>query len=187
MSDKKDGQDKPDVVNREDYNKVVEAHNSLKAEKEKLDSEIKQIKETETKNDKEADSKEAWEKEKADLLKRQEDLTKQVEEIKQGANKVSKGIVPPQKLNEQGQPQEPMANEGIKKELDEKLPADDFDPNRCGSNLQRYGHYKNPSTKRYTHEQLGMALSLHAGAQSANPGQVPSMAKQSKDDIMLRK
>ncbi|KKK86641.1 hypothetical protein LCGC14_2761190 [marine sediment metagenome] len=35
-----------DVVKKEDYNKMVEAHNTLKVEKEKLEKEIEATKET---------------------------------------------------------------------------------------------------------------------------------------------
>ena len=158
MSEGKEGDNKPvdvkeDTVKREDYNKIVESHNSLKAEKEKLENDMK------AKN--ESDQKAVWEKEKADLIKQNEDLKKIAEEKKDA--KVSKGIVQDQKKDA------PQEVGDIKKMLDEKLPDREKNPEKFGSAIARYGHYKSATTKKYDDEQLGMALSLHANAQHVNP------------------
>lgn len=154
--------DKPvDVVNREEYNKIVEAHNSNKVENER------KLKEIEMKNEEE---RKKWKEEAENQNKQIEDLKKIAEEKKPAP----KGIVT-----------EPARQPDVKKMLDEKIPDRPKNPEKFGSKIQRFGYYKSGTTKQYTDEQLGMGLSLHAGAISTNPDLIPNAAKKSKDDIII--
>lgn len=164
---------KDDVVKAEDYNKVVENANSLKVDKEKIEKELKELKEAQEAGAKKLeDDKKAWEEEKKEKDKAMEDLKNKAEE------KVSKGLVKEPKKTD-------LPATKIKETLDKEIPDDDFDPKRVGSNLARYGHYKNPTTKKYTDEQLGMGLDLNRGAKTMDPGSIPNEARTSKNDLVL--
>lgn len=165
-----------DVVSAESYNKAIENANSLKVDKEKAEKELKEIKEKnekEIKTKEEADKK-SWEKEKVEKDK----IIKELKEKAEG--KVSKGVVKEPKKVE-------TTPEKIKEMLDKEIPDSKFDPKKVGSNIQRYGHYKNPTTKEFTNEQLGMALDLNRGAASLNPDHIPNEARASNKDIIFNK
>ena len=166
-----------DVVKAEEYNKVVSAHNAVKLEKENLEKEIKTMKEKEISSKNESE-KMSWEKERLEKDAKIAELNKKVEDN----TKNPKGIV-----NDQRQ-QEPAnaGKEQVKKMLDEVIPDDDFKPDKCGSRIARYGHYKNPATKRFNNTQMGMGLSLHKGAMAVNPELIPDAARASRDDIIVK-
>ena len=75
--------------------------------------------------------------------------------------------------------------ESFKKLLDEKFPDRDKNPEKFGSNINRYGYYKSASTRQYNDEQLGQLLSLQGSAQTIDKGMIPSEAKRTKDDIVV--
>lgn len=181
--EKNDNQQSSDVVNREDYNKVVESSNSLKTENEKLKSELNKVQETKkVEQEKKAteEEKKEWQNEAAEIKKQIEDLKKAAEQKKE--TKVSKGVVPTNQTEQQEQP-----NKEIKQMLDKHIPDRKVNPEKFGSMIHRYAHYKNAATREYTHEQLGMGLSLHAGLQRANPSLIKGYAKPTRDDIVLSK
>lgn len=166
--------DLKDGVDRDDYNKVVESRNSLKLENEKLQEQIKQ------KQEQEKQTEEMKWKEENEKLKRQNEDLKKIAEEKNTT--VAKGII-----NEPPKEETPIIK--VKKVLDEKLPDRKVNPEKFGSAIQRYGHYKSGTTKQYTDDQLGMGLSLHANAQKINPDLI-GMAKDrlpGQDEIILRK
>ncbi len=166
-----------DVVKKEDYNKVVESHNSMKSEKEKVEKELSDLKETQKKAEekKVEDGKLDWEKEKEEKDKIIADLKTKVEDN----TVVKKGVVKDPKT------QEATTDEKIKEQLDKHIPEGDTDPKKFASNIQRYGHYKSSTTKQYTDDQLGKGLSLDAGAQATNPNLVSRFANKSKEDLIL--
>ena len=179
MSEEKDADVKSaDVVKKEDYNKVVESHNSLKSEKEKLEKELSELKEVQKKVEekKEEEDKLAWEKEKEEKDKIIADLKAKVEDN----TVVKKGVV------KEPTSTEATSDEKIKEQLDKHIPEADTDPKKFASNIQRYGHYKSPTTKQYTEDQFGKGLSLDAGAQITNPSLINRFANKSKEDIILK-
>lgn len=160
-----------DMIAREDYNKIVESHNSMKVEKERLESELRSLKSKEPAEEK---LRKEWESEMSGVKKQMEELVKKVEE-KKDTTKVSKGLV---------QDRISPTNE-VKTMLDEKIPDRKINPEKFGSKISRFAHYKSGMTKSYTDEQLGMGLSLHAGALKVAPDIVSSYAR-SRADIKLR-
>jgi len=180
-TEKKQSETVEDKVEREDYNKIVENANSLKADKEALEKKL-QEKEEEEKVVKTNEEKETWLKEKADMQKQMEDLKKKAEKVEDN-EKVAKGKVA---TKEAQQPEEAKTKDDIKAQIDDQLGKDDdFDPKKCASAIARYAHYKNPTTRKYTDEQLGKGLSLHAGAQVADNKLVDGFAKKNADDIIV--
>ena len=179
MPEKND--DKSDVVNKEDYNKIVEAHNTVKTEKETLMKEIEDLK-NEKVEDKEKVEKNEWAKQKEELEKQKEELQKQVDD-KSKEEVIKKGIV---KQNEDakdvGKEQEKV---DLKAMLDKTFPDRDKNPERYGSNVQRWGHYKSPTTKVYSTEQLGQVISLVHSAQTLDPSLVNANARINKHDIVV--
>lgn len=173
QTEKKETEQSDDVVKREDYNKVVESFNSLKAEKEQLD---KKMKESELNKEKEAQKAE-WLKEKEEIQKQMEELKKNLVEKKEDI-KVSKSVV-----NEQKQDETPA---DFHKLLDEQFPTKAKKPEEFGSAISRYAYYKNPATKAFSHQQLGRGMSLHATAQRVSPDIVPQTAY-GKTDIIIKK
>jgi len=159
--------EKKDVVSREDYNKIVESANSTKTELEKLKADIEaKNKETATATEKTAqenldEQKQAWEKEKEEKDKMIEDLKKQAE-TKADDTVVKKGLV--KEADAANVTEEQMKTE-LEKQLG-KLP--EVDPKNFATVWAKYGHYKNPTTRTFTQEQFGRALSLHAGAIAAD-------------------
>ena len=109
-------------------------------------------------------------------------MSKKAEE-KKDTTKVAKGVVNTEEKKTETTQQ--MNQENVKKLLDEKLPDMDKDPKNFASNIARYGHFKNPTTKKYSDEQLGMALDLHRDAQRISPNIVPNEAKLNKKDVVL--
>ncbi len=162
-----------DVVPREDYNKLVEAQNSLKIVKEQLE---KKLKETEEKKEekKVEDEKKTWEKEKAELEKQNEELRKKAEKT------VSKGIIQEKKLETKV-----LNKEEFKKQLEKHIPEQKKDPATFKRKINKYGYYKAP-TSDFTNEQLGMALSLDAQRQQSEPHSISNFAKIGKQDKILR-
>ena len=177
MSDEKPG-DKPDdvkkesdVVKRDDYNKIVETHNSIKAEKEKLEKEMKEMKEKIEKKNVEEEQKNAWEKEK-------EEMKQQIEEIK----KKKKGS----KAQETDKPKEEkqISEDKVKEQINKVLPTEGMRDPSIMTPFERYGYFKNPATRRTSSQLLGRALSLHAGAQKSGLNTSP-YAKKSNDDVVV--
>jgi len=164
-----------DVVKKEDYNKVVEMHNSLKATAEKMANELKELKEKNVTKDEKA----SWEKEKEEIDKKLNELNRKIEDN----TKVAKSVI----VEKKEEKTSTFEKDKVKKMLDEKMPPSKFNPNKVASNLARYAHYKNPITKEFTNEQLGMALSLHAGVQRTSPDLMPTEAKRDKSDIIVNK
>ncbi len=175
--EKKDPDVKSDDVKKEDYNKVVESHNSMKSEKEKIEKELSDLKETQKKAEekKVEEGKLDWEKEKEEKDKIIADLKAKVEDntiVKKGVVKDPKGT-------------EATTDEKIKEQLDKHIPEAETDPKKFASNIQRYGHYKAPTTKQYTDNQLGMGLSLDAGAQATDPKLINHFANKNRKDLIL--
>lgn len=179
-------QKKDDNVKGDDYNKVVEAHNSVKTENEKLQKELTELKSKQetAEKDKETqgkidEEKKAWDKEKADKEQQIAELQKKLEE-KKDTTVVSKGVV-----SDATSGAAVPTQDSVKAMLDAKFPDRKTNPDIWGSAIQKYGYYKSPSTKQYSHDQLGQALSLHKGAISVNPQMVSTAARASKDDIIV--
>lgn len=184
MPDEKKNDQPDDVVKKDDYNKMVEAHNTVKAEKEKIEKELGEIKQNAEAEDKKKvdEEKATWEKEKVDMNKTIEDLKKG----KEGDKADPKGIVNP--LKEPPKPEGEVSTEKeIKELLDKEIPDREKTPEKFGSNIKRYLYYKEPTTKQYTEEQLGMGLSLHAGDQNVNPRGISPHANKSSQDIVFNK
>ena len=154
-----------DGVKRDDYNKVVESHNTIKLEKEKLQKELEDLK-------KETKAKEEWAEEKSKMQSQINELKEKKE------NKVAKGVI-----NEETQPKNESSN--FKELLDEQIPDAKVDPKKIASNIQRWAHYKSGTTKEYSNDQLGKAISLQATAHSQDPSLIPEYAKKNKGDITL--
>jgi len=182
MSDEKTpavGEDKIDVKK---YNEIIEAHNSLKTKYEKAETDLKEltekkVEETKVSEDKITEQKEIWEKEKVELQKQKEDAEKQVEEFKNKDNTINpKGVVNP--------PTNEIAD--FRTKMDAVIPPPDAKVNNLVSKYGRIIHYKNPTTKQYSSQDLGKGLSLHATAQKANPDMVPPDARINTADIKLR-
>ena len=179
---KKKSDDKPDDVKREDYNKIVESHNSLKAEKEKLEKQIKEYKDKSEKEEsnKLEEEKKAWEKEKEEKDKQIEELKKKAEEN----TKVAKGVV-----SKEEEEKKEVNPDSFKEQLNKQLPEPEKDPNRFASNLARYGWYKNPTTKQYTEDHIAKGLALDAELQLGAYGKkfnAPGAARPNKEDLILR-
>jgi len=170
MSEDKPG-DKPDdvkdSVKRDDYNKVVESHNSIKAEKEKIEKELQEMKENIEKKSVEDTEKKAWEKEK-------EEMQTQIEELKT----VKKGSKAVENTEEAGN-EKKMDTQKIKAQIDEAIPTEGIRDPSLMTPLERYAYYKNPATKRASSQLVGRALSL---AQSSG---ISPYAKRSTDDIIV--
>jgi len=166
-----------------DENKIVAAHNivkaenaSLKVEKDKLEKELNEMREEKQ----EVEEKKDWKKE-------ADDIKKELEEIKANAKKaeddtvIRKGVV-----TEPQKPETEIATKDkIKSELDAVLPDRKVIPEKFASGMARYGHYKNPATKEFSHEDLGMAISLQASALAQNPGLIPHQARKQDNDHMV--
>lgn len=184
--EKKDADVKSDDVSREDYNKVVEAQNSAKADKEKIEKELSEIKAVQEKAEevkKEADKK-SWEQEKKEKDKQIEELTKKVE----NNTPAPKGTVqPPEGKVEDGEPQD------IKKMLDEQIPTEGVgysdtyktDASRL-SPIQRYGYYKAP-TQRFTSVDFGKVLSLHNGRFASGEVKIGKYDDKLPNDLVVHK
>ena len=166
-----------DVVNREDYNKVVESHNSLKMELERKEREFSELK-NKTRTEEE---KKAWEQSYSEVNKKLEELTSKIDK-KEDKNKVAKGIVADQTNYGQEEKQQQ-----IKSLLDKHIPTPKRAADSFASNFARFQYYKSPMTKEYTSQQIGMGLSLHAGAIAQNPSLVPSFARRERSDIIVNK
>jgi len=171
---------KDDVVKAEKYNEAIEKINSEKIAREKVETELKELK---SKQEEEAKSKvenekKSWEEEKAAKDKQISELTAKLET--KDTTKVSKGIV--------SEPNSGEANTNadlIKKQLDEKFPTRKVKPEKFGSGMARFAHYSRPSTREYTKEQLGQALDLQSSAVLVAPDSVNKAARASKSDIKL--
>lgn len=159
-------------------NQYVETINSMKLKMEKIEQENKAYKEKEE-AEKVLKAKQAeenkWQKEIEDTKKMIEDLKKTVLE-KKDDTKVSKGVVS----------NEISPNEQIISELDKVLPAPKVEPQKFASRIARMMHYKTPTSKFYTHEQLGMSVNLQAGLNRSNPELIPANARVERSDILIR-
>lgn len=177
MSEENKDNESNDVVKKEDYNKAIESRNSAIADKEKVEKELKEIKETKETEEKVNEEKKSWEKEKEEKDSQIAELKTKMEE---NNTKVSKGVV-------QEPTDTPQDNYNqTKTKIDELIPDREKNPEKFASNFARWKHYSNPETKQYTSEQLGMGLSLAAGAQRVNPGHINEMAlKRGREDINL--
>jgi len=169
---------KIDAVSTEDHNKIIEAHNREKIEKAEIEKKYNELKQKVEKKEKVAEEKKEWETKMEEQNKVIEDLKKQVE-TKKEETKSPKGIV-------QETPKTEMVTaDKIKTLLDEKIPNMDVNPKAFASNLARFKHYKSPTTKKYTEDQLAWVLSLDAGAQSNNPELIPKDARTNRRDLVL--
>lgn len=177
----KEENEKAAYVSMDEHNKVVGAHNTVKAENEQLKKELEEIKTQKEEEAQKEEAKKEWQDEKDGLQKQMDELKKQVEEKKE--TKVSKGIVSDRKEEQKEQ----YTPDAVKKLIDEKLPDRPLNPEKFGSKIQRYGHYKSGTTKHYTDEQLAWGLSLHANAQANDPQLIPSAAKAAREDIIVRR
>ena len=183
-----------DVVEVGKYNEAIEKINSEKIQKEKAEAELKELKEFKEKveTDKiaaekkaEEDQKLTWEKEKEDLMKTNEEMKKKLEERDPGKPN-PKGVVPTgQPAGAEGTPPE-TTREDLKKELDERFPGPEKDARKFATRFARYGYYHNPQNKAYSHEQMGELLSLHMGAQRANPDIINKDAAEAATDLVIR-
>src|SRR3990167_8967322 len=176
MPEEKNDQQSADAVKREDYNKVVESHNSLKAENEEMKRKLDEIASKMKVNE----ERELWKKEADELKKSIEEIKKQAEE-KKDTTKVAKGIVPTNQTSS-----EALTPESFKSLINTHIPERPKIPERFGSKIQSYGYYKNGTTRTYNNTQLGMVLSLHAAALAQNPHLVPAGARPMREDIILR-
>ena len=167
--------DNADVVKREDYNKLVEATNSLKIEKEKIESELKRLKGESERKEIEDRERAKWDEE---LKKRDEAINELKKKIEASQVPVRKGVVPT------SNPSQIIQDEPITL-LKKVLPDRKKVPEKFASNLARYGYYKSPSTKEYTDEQFGMALSLKASAFKLDPSMIPGESRKSREDIIF--
>ena len=174
-----DGNNQPtDTISRSEYNKIVESHNSMKLEKEKIENELKTIKETKSEDVNKMNVELAeWKSYKENIDNQLAELKKKAEDNKP----VAKGIVPTQAQAGDYPPEISKA----KALLDRTFPERKANPERYGSAIQRYGYYKNGTTKAYTDEQLGMGLSLLASAQRLNPDMIAPELKKSSSDILI--
>lgn len=169
--------EKNDAVKMEEYNKIVGAHNEMKARYEKVENELRELKENKQTEEKIQAERKVWETEKAELKKQQEEMNKKIEEISKRDNTVvSKGVINP--------PQNP--NDDFKRKLDSIIPEPKVRTSRLLSARSRMMHYKSPVTKQYSKEELGKGLSLHATAQQVNPDMIPQEARQTSGDIKIR-
>ena len=167
--------DNADVVKREDYNKLVESTNSLKIEKEKMENELKKLKGDSERKEIEDRERAKWDEE---FKKRDEAINELKKKVEANQVPVRKGVVPTNIV-----PQTPQ-EEPIEL-LNKILPNRKKVPEKFASNLARYGYYKSPSTKEYTDEQFGMALSLKASAFKLDPSMIPSESRKSREDIIF--
>ena len=182
MAENKEKNDKSDdVIAREDYNKVVEAHNSAKVELEKLQKELKTIKDSDVNNKVNAEKNE-WKQLGEGLKQEIEDLKKQVQQ-KQDETKVAKGIVPGQSNMNQSHTKN-LSREEIKAQLDEGIPTDQIKNVSNLSPIQRYGYYKSP-TRAYSNQVFGRALSLDAGRFASKQVEISNYARPTENDIVV--
>lgn len=162
--DKKNNSD--DVVPKEDYNKIVEAHNSMKTEMEEKEKAIKEFeKKDEIRKVKYAEKKK-WQKETEEKDKLKAEL--EAKKVKDDTVK-RKGIVQ--------QPADPKGTEmdATKKILDERFPTEykEGDP-QLMSPLERLKYFKKPSTRIFNKEKFGELLSLQGSAQVSDPNSLPN-------------
>lgn len=154
------------TVSIEEHNKIVSLANQRAAE-------LEQMKQKQVEMEAIQRLKEEWKQE-------QEQVKREIEEIKRNVDntKVAKGVV---KADSQSVTNDPIAK------LDKVLPPREKNPEKYASALRRLTHYKNPTTEAYTREQVGMALSLHGGAQRTTRGLVSSSARADRGDLVLRR
>lgn len=162
---------KNDAVKAEEYNKVVEAHNNIKMEKERIEKELNELKGKAEMDKKISEEKQKWEQEKAELLKQQEEL-KQMNDTKS-----PKGVVNPSNTG----------NNDFMEKLDKVIPRVKASPERFASRIARFQHYKSPVTKEFTNRDVGMGIALLADAQRINPDLVPHEARKSSNDIQFKR
>ena len=165
-----------DVVSREEYNKIVEAHNSMKAEKEKIESSIKAKEAAES-------SKQEWQKVAEENKAALDELKSQVAEMKD--EKVSKGVVA-QENNQNKKMTSGVSREELIKQLQEAIPYNGIKNTQNMSPIQRYGYYKAP-TQGVSNQMLGMALSLDAGRYWSRQANVSPFARQGGDDVIVHR
>jgi hypothetical protein len=166
---------KNDAVKAEEYNKVVEAHNSMKIEKEKIERELNDMKRKDEVKTAIDGEKQKWDKEKAEMIKQQEDLKKQAE----NKTAVAKGVVNPNTI--------PDEIGDFKNKLDKVIPEAKNNPDRIVSAIGRYKHFKSPSSRFFTKQEFGYGIAAHAVAQRINPNLISEEAKASSGDIIIKK
>jgi len=176
MSEEIKSTEKNDAVSMDEHNKIIGAHNTVKAENEELK---KKLVEFENKN-KVAEEKNEWQKVLAEQKKEMEELKKMVTE-KQGETKVAKGIVQGVQQTQNIIP----PKEEIIKSINQAIPTDSIKDVSNLSPIQRYGYYKAP-TKGFTNQILGRALSLDASRQRTGQGEnVSNYARASPMDTVV--
>lgn len=171
--------EKANVVSMEEHNKIVGAANTAKAEVEELKKTTEELKknlEEAKKMNQEQTEKSKWEEE----LKKKD---AQIEELKNRqevkTEKVAKGIVQAQ------EPEQPKLDP--KEELNKILPEPKVDPDKFGSAISRLAYFKNPATRNYNDEQIGMMFDLHGSAQMNNPQIVASAKNTPKANLIFNK
>jgi len=182
MADEKN--DKPDAVNRDDYNKVVESHNSAKADLEKIQKEkdeiAKKLEETSKSSEemkKKLEEANKWKEQAEAEAKQKKELEEKLD------NKPNpKGLVPPQQDNPQ---QGRLGSDEQVKKIKDHFGEMDTKILRPQPNIKVYGHYLNPSADPYDNHTFGELLSLHG--EYANQMGIPPEAGRSSDDWVVHK
>ncbi len=171
-----------DVVKKEDYNKIVEAHNTLKAEKEGMEKKIIDLESAKSEFDK---AKSDWEKEsKEGMDEFKKTMNEKMEKFEN--DKVErKGIV--KQENKYGGDGNPLASDPDKIVKDHFSQVTEKEAPPEPGNLHAYGHYKNPATQRTygTLEGQALTVSHSANDESVDPKFANLLLKHS-DDIVAR-
>jgi len=152
---------KSDVVDRKDYNKIVESRNSLKADLETKEKTLKEMQEKEAKRKMLSEEKKKW----------KEEMKKKDEQIAE----LSKKTAEDNSVNKKGIVQEPETKPNTvttKQMLDERYPNLKVDPANL-SPIERMKFFKTPTTRVANSQKFGELLALQASAQETEPHSLP--------------
>lgn len=163
-----------DVVKTEKYNEAIETINSEKMKREKVEAELKELKDT-------AEKKKAISKEKASWKEEKETMEKEISELKK--TKVTKGKTKDKTTTEA----KPVTKETITTQLDEMIPTKDIRTN-FGGPIDRLKYFKSPATRKSNSQLLGRILSLDVERQMGKFGKQeplhPRAAKRKDDNVV---
>lgn len=164
-----------DVIGADKYNEAIETINSEKMKREKVETELKELKEAAEKRKVISKEKKSWKEEK-------DKMEKEIEELKK--TKVTKG-----KTKDKPPETAPVPTAEAKTQLDNVLPTEGIMTNQdFGSSIERLRHFKNPMTKKVNSQLLGRALSLDVERQMGKFGEPEPLhprAKIMKEDTVV--